>query len=766
MAMLKTVGWGHKKPGKSSGDGTKDGRGRSNEELQDYLAFGDDVTKSQIKDYLEHGHGAIESRVRAFRSSPGLVAADENNWAARMQATRMRYGKDSKRTYGHFIVSPDPEDKVSAEECADVADEWAEAMFPGFEHVVVVHDDNKNGITHAHVVVNTVHPKTGYKIQVSDGDIYRQWDKLQKICEEHGLRDLPQFKEWRQRLEESEQRAKTEAWERAAGSRSWKEQIRGAVDRSAEAASSWEDFLERLASTGVTVTRESAKRGRGLVFHHPEGGEHAMRVRAAKLGAEYTEDALRARLGVDFDTMWHKAPERDAYAPPAARALRERHNVHAPGSPWAPADRTMEDWALQRRALNPRLRRIDGVLDAVAELSAAGITHHGALMRRVRILEEDVARAEEEADGMRSAADRALAIAEAARGRDEASARLAELGAAASGRLFSSPAERRERKALEERVEELSARVDAGLKAGSAYIAHAGLESATDEEKALALLRLCRGMSRALGKELEQARAELEAVQSARRTYESTYVMLYGPATHGKISFGKDGGARVDAPGAGPRERNLHRIDHRPKVASKPPKTPEQRAAARAAMQRIEAERERSRKAGDHRYHTPPRASQARLLATLIEQKVIGERDLAELSRDPAGLSAFLTSSRGLPDRRLVGAVKARGDGLTMGGVDDFLYARHGAISKARLDPLERVDMACACSGRGGPPMFADAPAPRARDAEEHLARERDEFIEVYRKRFLSDPVGEDRRPPRPVRVPIPVPPDHGAKKK
>lgn len=62
--------------------------------------------------------------------------------------------------------------------------------------------------------------------------------------------------------------------------------------------------------------------------------------------------------------------------------------------------------------------------------------------------------------------------------------------------------------------------------------------------------------------------------------------------------------------------------------------------------------------------------------------------------------------------------------------------------------------------------MFADAPAPRARDAEEHLARERDEYIEVYRKRFLSDPVGEDRRSPHPVRVPMPVPPDHGAKKK
>lgn len=165
MATLKAVGWGHKSPAKASGDGTKDARGRSNEELQDYLAFGDDVTKSQIKDYLEHGHSAIESRVRAFHSSPSLLA-DENSWAEAMRHTREHYGKDHGRIYGHFIVSPDPGDKVSAEECADVAREWAESMFPGFEYVVVVHDDNKNGITHAHVVLNSVHPDTGYKVQI------------------------------------------------------------------------------------------------------------------------------------------------------------------------------------------------------------------------------------------------------------------------------------------------------------------------------------------------------------------------------------------------------------------------------------------------------------------------------------------------------------------------------------------------------------------------------------------------------------------------
>lgn len=216
-----------------------------------------------VRGVLEVDLGDVVSRVRA---SPGLVAADENNWAVRMQATRKRFGKDSKRIYGHFVVLPDPDDKVSAEERAHVADEWAGAMLPGFEHAVVIHDDNKTGITHDHVVVNTVHPKTGHKIQVSDGDIYRQWDKLQRICEDHGL-----------------------------------------------------------------------------VFHRPGGGEHAMRACAAKHGAECTEDALRARLGADFDAMWHGRPSADACVPPAARALRERHNVHAPGSSWAPVDRTMGD---------------------------------------------------------------------------------------------------------------------------------------------------------------------------------------------------------------------------------------------------------------------------------------------------------------------------------------------------------------------------------------------------------------------------------------
>lgn len=137
-----------------------------------------------MRGVLEVDLGDVASRIRA---SPGLVAADENSWAVRMQAMRKRFGKDSKRIYGHFVVLPDPDDKVSAEERAHVADEWAGAMLPGFEHAVVIHDDNKTGITYDRVVVNTVHPKTGYKIQVSDSDIYRQWDKLQRTCEDHGL---------------------------------------------------------------------------------------------------------------------------------------------------------------------------------------------------------------------------------------------------------------------------------------------------------------------------------------------------------------------------------------------------------------------------------------------------------------------------------------------------------------------------------------------------------------------------------------------------
>lgn len=75
-------------------------------------------------------------------------------------------------------------------------------------------------------------------------------------------------------------------------------------------------------------------------------------MRAARLGSEYAEDALRERLGVDFDAMWHRKPSADAYVSPAVRILRGRHNAHAPDSPWTPADCTMEDWALQRRALN------------------------------------------------------------------------------------------------------------------------------------------------------------------------------------------------------------------------------------------------------------------------------------------------------------------------------------------------------------------------------------------------------------------------------
>ena len=529
--MLKTVGWGHKKRGNSKTGSAGSGLRRSGADLQKYLSFGDEATQSQIKDYLEHGHGAIESRVRAYRSSPS-IPVDENSWAQWMQATREQYGKDSGRTYGHFVISPDPKDKVSAEECADVAAEWAEGMFPGCEWVVIIHDDNKDKITHAHIVVNAVHPDTGMKIQISASEIDNHWDVLQQICREHGIRDLPEAAEYSRRREKTEQAAKRDHWEREAGSRSWKERIRGAVDLSCSEAEDWDRFIGLLRDRGVEHWRERATRGGGLVFHIADAPPTSMRVRAANLGSAYTEEALRDRLGTDFDGIWAKQAK-GPLSTDASKRCRDRTGSHAPGSPLGPSEPTLLEWALQRRARWPMLRGNERVLGAIAILASEGTTHYSDLLRRIGCAMERVSRCEDESRTLAAAAAKAERILSAAIERDQKREELARLTERTEIKAVLAPEERTRLKSLRDDVTRLGSEIERGLSRASVFLRDSGADEGDDADRARALLRLCRTTAEEAQRELDEAAAELDAISEARRAVDYNYCTLYGDTSHG-----------------------------------------------------------------------------------------------------------------------------------------------------------------------------------------------------------------------------------------
>ena len=119
-------------------------------------------------------------------------APGDFDWAASMDATRHACGNDTPyrgkpaRTFKHFVMSPDPQDGLTADQVAELASAWALKHFSDFEVAIVLHDDNENRIPHAHIVVNNTNLATERRLQTPDPlELNRS---LQDLAEERGLR--------------------------------------------------------------------------------------------------------------------------------------------------------------------------------------------------------------------------------------------------------------------------------------------------------------------------------------------------------------------------------------------------------------------------------------------------------------------------------------------------------------------------------------------------------------------------------------------------
>lgn len=85
-----------------------------------------------------------------------------------VRATTRPYKGRKARTYKHFVISPDPEDDIDIEALRGLASDWALRFFGDHQIAIVYHDDNANGIPHAHVVVNNTNLKTGNRMQTKN----------------------------------------------------------------------------------------------------------------------------------------------------------------------------------------------------------------------------------------------------------------------------------------------------------------------------------------------------------------------------------------------------------------------------------------------------------------------------------------------------------------------------------------------------------------------------------------------------------------------
>lgn len=518
----------------------------STKDVCDYLAFGprgNEDHERALERYLAGGG----TRALAFGHSPDLPD-DQLAWSDAMEQTRRMWGKERPpawferkqaadpslawRSYYHFVISPAPEDHVGAREVGQIAKEWCERAWPpedGYQWIWSVHDDNGGRIMHAHVVLNAVNALTGTKVAISrerSDDL--AWI-VQEIGMEHGLATLPHLKKRRTEIADgdrsphSQKRRVTiaETALTARGRRSWVAEIRGEIDRAVACCGSWVEFVDRLESDGFRV--EWSRRGIG--YRHPDSTGSDLKALATSLGTDYTEEAIRARLGGDFrllldpvacDRRMEKTRER-----PPIRSTGLSAKILRNGLVGRLGERLDVEGTLERGFIMGRwehARRVRGAASALDVIESEGIGSIPELEQHVRDLASRSASLEEEVRELAAA----LEVAVSMRG-GIVSAKAAEKELEMLPRGSWSTSVRKRRSELEQKAREGRALYELGISRASGMLDEAGH---LDEET--------------IAKGIEDAcRSRLDDIKERSRAAESDLKRLSAACESIEIVLGK-----------------------------------------------------------------------------------------------------------------------------------------------------------------------------------------------------------------------------------
>lgn len=480
---------------------------RASVRLEMYLVSGKTSDKD-LEFYLELGHEAEESRVIAYAHSDHVASEDPSEWSKSFEAVRQMWGKADGRQYYHYVFSPDPEDKLSPEECRDMASEWIEKSIPGSQWIVAVHNDNNRAIVHAHVVVNAVHPETGDKLQISAKDWNRMSELKNEICHAHGLGTTETvFEHLRNNRWESQSKAREAAIAqmKKRGARSWVEDIRNQIDLAANESHSWSDFMDRLNRNGVRVTRERKSRGEGLVFWHPQSNGTKYKIRGKRLGGNYTEAALCRRMSFDFRELKPGRQvlgeiDQDLYFDIKSRELDL--NLNKP-----------EKFGDRMISLSYKKNATQKTLELLSVLKSFGITNRADLKSKLSEVDKISSAAKSQVDNLRAGLSQAEQLFSEAQLEILLKNRLSSLQEQADSKPFLNPKARFEIKDIQENLKAVSEKLDSSF-------AKSGL-SVPDPENVSSRKDLLDHLIKDLRADLKSVEADHSKVVSVSKTLKS-----------------------------------------------------------------------------------------------------------------------------------------------------------------------------------------------------------------------------------------------------
>ena len=153
--------------------------------------------------------------------------------------------------------------------------------FTGGQHQFIVGTHVDRGHVHNHIEINSTTLDCSRKFNNYKDTVAALREISDKLCREYGLSVIE---------EPADQGKHYAEWDAEKKGRSWKALLKETIDAALPGAASFEEFLAAMCTAGYEVAED----GKFLKFRAADQERY---TRAKTLGADYTEETLRSRVG-------------------------------------------------------------------------------------------------------------------------------------------------------------------------------------------------------------------------------------------------------------------------------------------------------------------------------------------------------------------------------------------------------------------------------------------------------------------------------------
>lgn len=244
-----------------------------------------------------------QQQAGVIKTAPHLcweMNCDRNIYSCDILTTRKLFGKrDNKRTNLAFKMSlsfsPDDNDKLTYEEVFNIAKEFAEKFFDGYQVMFAVHTDKPH--KHVHFLVGNCHIETGKAYRRSQKDLQTMCEFFGEQCMKRGLINSVR-KDYYNENPERDKETFAEKQMKAKGKETFKDELREVIR--IECADPNNRTLEDVVNALMNHYHvECRVKGNTISYRHPNYTDKSgklVSVRGSKLGDKYTVKGIKYEL--------------------------------------------------------------------------------------------------------------------------------------------------------------------------------------------------------------------------------------------------------------------------------------------------------------------------------------------------------------------------------------------------------------------------------------------------------------------------------------